>query len=270
MGTSRKAGRRAAFRAWPGALTAALLLASANLGAQEGAPGAIAGAAPGAPPEMPLIAVSADIVEISGSLETQVGFGWNQLLEFDEVQVPGILQVGNFNRKTALATTLRLLETEGRAQILSNPKVIVKSNEQASFVVGGDLPFPTVNNQGVGVEFKKFGVILNVLPFAVPGKKDSIQATLQIEVSNPDFSKPVTIQNTAVPSMQTRQMQTVVELKSGETLVLGGLKQSTKNVSVTRIPVLGRIPLLGALFKTSDVTDSQSSLYLFLTMEELK
>ncbi len=254
--------RRRSAPAWIG--TVALALSAVLARAQEG------GAPSPAAPETELIAVSADIVEISGSVETQLGFGWNQLIEIGEVQIPGVLKVGDFNRKTALATTLRALQTDGRAQLLSNPKVIVKSNEQASFVVGGDLPFPTVNNQGVGVEFKKFGVILNVLPFAVPGKKDHLQATLQIEVSNPDFSKPVTIQNTAVPSILTRQMQTVVELKSGETLVLGGLKQSTKNVSKTRVPGIGRIPLIGKLFETTDNVETQSSLFVFLTLESVK
>ena len=217
-----------------------------------------------------MIAVSADIVEISGSLDRQVGFSWNELLEFGEQAIPGIIDVGDFKRKTALNTTLRLLETEGKAQLLSNPRVISKSGAVANFVVGGEIPFPVVNVQGVGVEFKKFGVILNILPTLIPGRKDTINAQLQLEVSNPDFSKPLVIQNVAVPSLVPRQAQTEVELKNGETLVIGGLKRSERSRTRRRVPILGRIPLLGFLFTSSVVIEQQSSLFLFVTFEIVK
>lgn len=217
-----------------------------------------------------MVAVSADVVEIGGSIQTQKGFSWNQVLEFQENAIPGIIRVGEFDRKTNLATSLKLMETEGKAQLLSNPKVITKSGTQANFVVGGEIPIPYTNNQGVGADFKKFGVILNVLPLIVPGKKDTIDVQLQLEVSNPDYSRPVTVQNTTVPSMITRQIQTEVELKSGETLVIGGLKNSTRNINRTRVPFFGKIPLIGALFRMSDVVDQQNSLFLFVTFDIVK
>ena len=221
-----------------------------------------------------MIAVSADIVEISGSLQRDTGFAWPQFtagISFSEkTPIPGIIKVGDFERATSLTTILKLLEQEGKAQLLSNPKVITKSGTQANFVVGGDQPYPVTNAQGVGVEFKKFGVILNILPAINPNKKDSIDAQLQLEVSNPDFSKPVTVGNTSVPAMTTRQVQTEVEIKSGETLVIGGLKSSAKNVSKSRIPFIGRIPVLGALFTTSSVIEEQKSLFLFVTFEIVK
>lgn len=214
-----------------------------------------------------LISVSADIVEISGSVDTQMGFSWNDMLEFQEMTIPGIITLGDFERKTALTTSLRMLQQQGKAQLLANPKVVVKDNEQANFVVGGELPFPSTNNQGVGVDFKKFGVILNILPSITDDKKKIMSAQLQLEVSNPDFSKPVTVGNTSVPSIVTRQVQTTVDLKSGETLVIGGLKQSQKSVSKSKIPFLGSIPLLGLLFSTKQTIEQQSSLFLFVTME---
>src|SRR5690348_12541354 len=102
----------------------------------------------------PMIAVSADIVEISGSISRDTGFTWGPLttgIIFNEkTPIPGIIKINDFERATALQTTLRLLETEGKAQILSNPKVITKSGTQANFVVGGDQPYPVTTNQGVG------------------------------------------------------------------------------------------------------------------------
>ncbi len=217
-----------------------------------------------------MVAVSADIVEISGSIQKTRGFSWNQFFDFNEKTIPGIITLGDFERKTQLTASLKLLETEGKAQILSNPKVITKSGTQANFTVGGEIPVPYSNNQGVGAEFKKFGVILVVLPVVLAEKKDTVDVQIQLEVSNPDYSKPVVTSGTTIPSMVTRQIQTEVELKSGETLVIGGLKQSKRNVSKNRVPILGSLPLIGALFSSTDIVEEQSSLFLFVTFDIIK
>ena len=146
-----------------------------------------------------MVAVSADIVEISGSIQKTRGFSWNQFFDFSEKTIPGIITVGDFERKTALAASLKLLETEGKAQMLSNPKIITKSGTQANFTVGGEIPVPYSNNQGVGAEFKKYGVILNVLPVVLTEKKDTVDVQIQLEVSNPNYSQ------TVVASGTTRQ-----------------------------------------------------------------
>jgi len=226
-----------------------------------------------AQPEDSLIAISADIVEISGSVEKNAGFVWGPFqtgINFAEKQIPGLYHVGDFARQTNLQTSLKLLETEGKAQLLSNPKVIVQAGSQANFVVGGENPYPVTNNQGVGVEFKKIATVLNIVPVINPNKKDTIRAEFQLEVSNADFSKPVTVGGTTVPSIITRQVQTAVELKSGETLVIGGLKSSSKNITTTRVPFLGHIPILGLLFTSKDVVEQENSLFLFITMEVVK
>ncbi|HNT96754.1 MAG TPA: type II and III secretion system protein [Elusimicrobiales bacterium] len=227
-------------------------------------------AAPALAQKAEMVAVSADIVEISGSIQKTRGFSWSQLFEFGEKSVPGIIRLGEFERKTQLSTSLKLLETEGKAQLLSNPKVIAKSGSQANFTVGGEVPVPYSNNQGVGAEFKKHGVILQVLPVILAEKKDTVDVQIALEVSNPDYSKPVVVGGTTIPSMITRQVQTEVELKSGETLVIGGLKKSSRNVSRNRVPILGHIPLIGKLFSSTDIVEDQSSLFLFVTFEIIR
>ncbi len=217
-----------------------------------------------------MVAVSADIVEISGSIQKTRGFSWGELLDFSEKSIGGIITLGDFERKTALTATLKLLETEGKAQILSNPKVITKSGTQANFTVGGEIPVPYANQSGVGAEFKKFGVILTVLPVVLAEKKDTVDVQIQLEVSNPDYSKPVIVSGTTIPSMITRQIMTEVEMKSGETLVIGGLKRSNRNVSKKRVPILGSLPLIGALFSSTDIVEEQSSLFLFVTFDIIK
>lgn len=227
-----------------------------------------------AQPEDSLIAVSADIVEISGSVQRDIGFAWTPFqagVAFAEKTIPGIYRLGDFARQTQLQTTLKMLETEGKAQLLSNPKVVVQAQSQANFVVGGEIPYPSANGQGtVTADFKKFGVILNIVPVINPNKKDAIRAEMQLEVSNVDFSRTVQVGNTAVPSIVTRQIQTAVEIKSGETLVIGGLKSSSKNIAKSKVPFLGSIPILGLLFTTSSIIEEQKSLFLFVTMEIVK
>ncbi|MFA6582757.1 MAG: type II and III secretion system protein [Elusimicrobiaceae bacterium] len=215
-----------------------------------------------------LVAVSADVVEISGSLNTNIGFSWNTTFDFAEKSIPGIFTIGEFERKTGLATTLKLMEQEGKAQIISNPKLITKSATQADFVVGGELPIPYTNAQGgLGADMKKFGVVLNILPVITNPKIGLVDVQVRLEVSRPDYSKPVIVSGTTIPTMLTRQINTQVELKSGETLVIGGLKSSSRNVSYSRVPFLGKIPLIGLLFRQTEVLEEQRSLFLFVTVE---
>lgn len=217
-----------------------------------------------------MLAVSVDLVEISGSIQKTGGFTWPQIFEFSETSVPGIFTLGSFERKTQLSAMLKLLETEGKAQMLSNPKVIVKNGTQANFSVALEVPVPYANAQGVGAEFKKAGIVMNVLPTIPADKKDIVDLQLQLDVTNPDYSKPVVVGGTTIPAMITRQTQTEVDIKNGETLVVGGLKRSDRNVAKSRVPILGSIPLIGALFTTTDIVESQSSLFVFITCEILK
>jgi len=214
-----------------------------------------------------LVAVSADVVEISGTLQTVKGFAWNQLFDFEEATIKGILSFGEFERKTAVTTRLRLMETEGRAQVLSNPKIVTSSGNAAKITVGGKVPIPVVNNQGVGSQLEEYGILLNVLPTIIPERNNIIDLQVQLSVSTVDYSRTVVIGTASAPSFTNRDVETHVELNSGETLVIGGLKSSSRNVSEDRVPFLGRLPLIGLLFKNKDVTEEQRSLFLFITVE---
>ncbi len=214
-----------------------------------------------------LVAVSADVVEIGGTMQSVKGFAWNQLFDFEEAEIPGILSLGEFQRKTAVTTRLRLMETEGRAQVLSNPKIVTSSGSSAKISVGGKVPIPVVNNQGVGSQMEDYGILLNVLPTIIPERNNIIDLQVQLAVSTVDYSRTVVIGTATAPSFTNRDVETHVELNSGETLVIGGLKSSARNVSEDRVPFLGRLPLIGLLFKSKDVTEEQRSLFLFITVE---
>lgn len=218
-----------------------------------------------------MVAVSADIVEISGSIQKTKGFQWNTFFDFTEASIKGILTLGDFERTTQLNASLKLLETESKAQILANPKVITKSGQQANITVGGEVPVPYANaSGGIGAEFKKYGVILNVLPIVIPERKNAVDIQISLEVSNPDYSKTVTVSATTIPAMVTRQLMTEVEIKSGETIVIGGLKRSNYNIAKNRVPFFGSLPLIGKLFSSTDIVEEQSSLFLFVTFDIIK
>ena len=200
-----------------------------------------------AQPEDSLIAVSADIVEISGSVQRDIGFSWTPFcggIGFAEKTIPGIYRLGDFARQTQLQTQLKMLETEGKAQLLSNPKVVVQAQSQANFVVGGEIPYPSANGNGtVTADFKKFGVILNIVPVINPNKKDTIRAEMQLEVSNADFSKVVQVGNTSVPSIVTARFRPPSRSRAAKRSSSAALKSSTKTVAKTKVPYIGSIPL---------------------------
>jgi type II secretory pathway component GspD/PulD (secretin) len=237
-------------------------------------------------PEDSLVAVSADIVEITGSLSRNTGFAWPGLnggiagvngpygggILFLEKTIPGLYTIGDFARQTQLATTLRLLESEGKAQVLSNPKVIIVAGSgQATFNIGTKVPIPVVSAQGaVGSDMQQAFTTLQVAPIINPNKKDTIRAEVALEVANFDFGNTVQIGSSNVPSINSRQLQTTVEVKSGETLVMGGFKFSQKTLTVTRVPFIGRVPLIGLLFTTKTIEEDQRTLFLFITMEIIK
>ena len=124
-----------------------------------------------------------------------------------------------------------------------------------------------VNNQGVGSQLEEYGILLNVLPTIMPERNNLIDLQVQLEVSTVDYSRTVVIGTATAPSFTNRNVETHVEINSGETLVIGGLKNSARNVSEDRVPFLGKIPLIGLLFKNKDVTEEQRSLFLFITVE---
>jgi len=131
-----------------------------------------------------MVAVSADIVEISGSIQKTRGFSWNQFFDFSEATIPGILTLGDFERKTQLAASLKLLETEGKAQILSNPKIVTKSGTQANITVGGEIPVPYSNAQGVGAESSR------CCPWCLPRKRTRWTCSCSSKCPTPTIRRP--------------------------------------------------------------------------------
>ncbi len=182
--------------------------------------------------------------------------------------MPTIFDAGTFTR-SALFAQLQALIGNNQARILANPDLLTKSGFEANFLVGGEIPYPTIGQGGVGgVEFKKYGVNLKILPQATV--RQTIEAQINVSVTNPDSAVAIVLNGTSVPGLSSREASSKVEVRDGETVVLAGIKQSSRTKVTTRVPILGSIPLLGLLFRSTNETVSQTSLVFFVTFRLIK
>jgi pilus assembly protein CpaC len=225
----------------------------------------------------PMIEVSVDTLEISENDSNVLGILWgqgtlsavtNNQINFVEQTVPSLFNIGTLNRNQIAGQLDALIKTQ-QVRVLANPTLLTKSGFEANFLVGGEIPYPSVGQGGVsGVEYKKYGVGLKILPILTP--RQTIDAQINVSVSNPDPSVAITISGTSVPGLSSREAGSKVEVKDGETVVMAGIKQSRRQKTITRVPILGAIPLIGLLFRHKDEEIIQTSLVLFVTFRLIK
>lgn len=174
---------------------------------------------------------------------------------------PGIVNgnVGDI-RYDPIDIALDYLETERKANILSEPNLLALHGTEAKFRVGGEIPYTYQNDEGVNVvEFKEFGVELNMTPMI--NSNNSIRLKLNPIVRTVDYSLAIG----GIPGFRTREMTTEVQLKSGQTMVIGGLIQNEVTKVVAKIPLLGDIPILGQLFRSKKFQEDVTELLVFIT-----
>jgi pilus assembly protein CpaC len=151
-----------------------------------------------------------------------------------------------------LLGTLRAMEQKGAARTLASPNLVALSGDSASFLAGGEFPVPVAKSsteQGISItiEWKEFGVKLGFIPTVLDSNR--IRLFVSPEVSAPDNTHSVLLNGYVVPGIVTRRIRTVVEMRDGEVLVIGGLKQRDVTKTTSKFPILGDIPLLSLLFK---------------------
>jgi len=172
--------------------------------------------------------------------------------------------IGDFNQ---ISATVHALESNGYIKILAEPKLLCLSGEEASFLSGGEFPIPvSVTGSGglqtIGIEWKEYGVKLNFLPSVIDS--NLINLRVQPEVSNIDYTNSIIIAGFSIPAFQVRRANAMVELNSGQALLLGGLKSSEEIKTVERVPLLGHIPLLGALFTRKESSVRENELVIII------
>lgn len=167
-----------------------------------------------------------------------------------------------------IAAAIKALETNGTLKILAEPNVIAASGEEAEFLSGGEIPVPvavTPNGSGttVTIEWKEFGTKIHFVPTIVD--TGVINLVVSPEVSQLDYNNAVLLSGFRIPAIRVRKATTTVELSDGESLVIGGLIQSTETKIHKKIPILGHIPLLGYLFTDVQTQKEESELLIVVS-----
>jgi pilus assembly protein CpaC len=181
------------------------------------------------------------------------------------------LNLLGFYPALGLGVDIQALATRTGGQVLAEPNVLATNGKQASFLAGGEFPFPVVqpgsNGSGasISITFKEYGVRLNFIPTITP--RGTIRLQVAPEVSSLDFSNAVEVSGFNVPAISTRKVNTEVELADGQSFVIGGLLDNTESETFEKVPFLGDIPILGKFFQSMQKTKANSELIVIVTPE---
>lgn len=169
---------------------------------------------------------------------------------------------------------LRAMQTQGTLRLLAEPNLIAMDGQQASFLAGGEFPVPVVQDAGSGgrasvtVLFKEYGVRLNFKPTVID--EDHIRLEVEPEVSTIDFANGVKVSGFVIPALSTRRAKTGLELRDGQSFALAGLLSNTENKSLSRVPVVSDIPVIGSLFKSKSYMKQETELVFIMTAQLVK
>jgi pilus assembly protein CpaC len=177
-----------------------------------------------------------------------------------------------FNKGLNSAAMLRVLRQEGAFRELAEPNLIAMNGQQASFLAGGEFPVPVLqtgqNGNGITIVWKEYGIRLNFKPTIID--EDHIRLELEPEVSTIDFANGVRFNGFVVPALRTRRAKTGIELRDGQSFALAGLLDNTETKTLSRIPIVSDIPVIGALFKSKSFEKKETELMFFVTAHMVK
>jgi Flp pilus assembly secretin CpaC len=174
---------------------------------------------------------------------------------------------GVLNKDNSFQFFLQALRTEGLSKILAEPRIVTLSGTPATIIAGGQVPILTSGGTGTpSVDYKDFGTKVNFLPIVLPNNK--VQIKCFAEISDVDASLSLNIAGvtpTSIPGFRKRSADVTVQIEDGQTLAIGGLIQNNIDATITRVPVLGDLPYLGAAFSTKSYTDVEQELIILVT-----
>lgn len=176
-----------------------------------------------------------------------------------------------FNRGLGTQAFIRALQTNGALRALAEPNLIAMNGQQASFLAGGEFPVPIIqagSANAITIQFKEFGIRLNFKPTIID--EDHIRLELEPEVSTIDLNNGVRFNGFVIPGLRTRRARTGVELRDGQSFALAGLLDNSEQQSLSKIPVLGDIPILGNLFKSKSFQKNETELMFIVTADLVK
>jgi pilus assembly protein CpaC len=181
--------------------------------------------------------------------------------------VGDLLNLFLFSPEVHLGVVIKALQNQNLLQILAEPNLIAVNGKEASFLAGGEFPFPMVQPgagfTAVTIQFKEFGVRLKFTPVIMPN--GNIHLKVVPEVSTLDFANSVTISGFTVPALSTRRAETEFELRDGQSFVIAGLMDNRVTNLMNKVPGLGDIPILGYFFRSKSLQKSNAELMVLCT-----
>jgi pilus assembly protein CpaC len=214
------------------------------------------------------------VAEVNRSLVKQLGLDWNatnidigSLVLGAATHLPigssapnTITGTADIGDSGSLTVTLKALESTGMLRTLAEPTLTAISGESASFLAGCQFPYPTSDsNGGTTIAFKDFGVALAMTPVVLSDGRISLH--VKTEVSQLSTENAVS----GVPGLAVRRAESTLELPSGGAMVLGGLLQDSVRQTINNVPALGKLPILGALFRSRDFQRNETELVIIAT-----
>ena len=192
------------------------------------------------------------------------------------VTVSDLLNIFAFRPDLNFGATLALLQSQNLLQILAEPNLITVSGHEASFLAGGEFPFPVITNTGTGgtaapvvtIQFRPFGVRLNFTPTVEPN--GLIHLKVKPEVSSLDYANALTIQGFLIPAISSRTAETEVELHEGESFAIAGLIDNRVTKQIAKLPGIGDLPIIGNLFRTRGTDKTNTELLVLITPNFVK
>jgi len=230
-----------------------------------------------------LIEIAVEAVEIKNNRAREMGIRWIDTLQIGEIsytredrvpatmpELPSLFKIGEFARLSAITADIKLMMEKGAARLLSNPKIITKSGTNARFMVGGEMPYIVITQDGPNVEWKEYGIKMNIVPTVISDRDQMIGLSVFTEVSDLDWENGAVYSNMKVPAVVTRKAASTVKVKSGETVAIAKLLRTFKQQSSYGIPLLGEIPVLKYLFGHQKITDDKTTVVIFVTPKILE
>lgn len=223
------------------------------------------------------IRLEAQVIEIASSNKRELGIQYGTRTSGDsdtKIDVEGAIYAGEdwltrdwggwlVRHSSTINAALNALINQGKARVLSRPSVSTLSGEKAKILIGGSIPIPTNEDGSVTIQWKEYGVKLDIEP--VVDQMDKVTSRVHAEVSSLDYSHGVTQNGFAIPALSTREAEAVIHVSNGMTMVIGGLLNSEDTKTVSRIPLLSNIPVLGEFFKHTSRSRDKRELIILIT-----
>lgn len=176
------------------------------------------------------------------------------------------LKIGAFFRTITLAPTLNLMLQESHARLLSAPDLVTTPGTAATYLVGGQIPIPISSGLGVvSIQYENFGVQLNVTPTLLGN--GAVEAQIAPDISDLDFADGVQQNGFVIPALKESKLSTTVITQPGESIIMGGLVRHVETRTILKVPLLGDIPILGKLFRSTNYQNNRSDVVFVMTPE---